>query len=188
MKKLICVLLALTLVLGLAACGKNKTENTTGAAMDTPGSALEILENTWALYAENETFSTVGGDAEALVMDAPGAYSLSDEGLNTILLVPQEQTANITEAASLMHALMSNYFTCGAFRVTDPQAFAKAMREGIAANRWLCATPETLLVAQVGSEYVVAAFGLYDNIEVFQTRLTQAYPGTQVLYSEAITG
>ena len=192
MKKMISLLLALTMLMGLAACGnQNKAEDTTAAPVDAPGSALEILEAVWASYTAEEKFSVVGGDADNLVMEAPGSYSVDDEGISAILLVPTEETGKIDAAASIMHAMMSNYFTCGVFHVAnsaDAEAFAKTMRDSIASNRWLCAMPETLFVAVVGGEYVVAAFGLDDNMKVFETKLTTAYPATDVKYSEAITG
>lgn len=192
MKKMISMLLALTMLMGLAACGnQNDTQTTTTSPMDVPGSALEILETVWASYGEEEKLPAAGGDAENLVMDGPGTYSLTDEGIQTILLVPEDQTANIDGAASLMHAMMSNYFTCGVFHMAegaDAATFATAMRDAIASNRWLCGMPETLLVAVVGGEYVVAGFGLDDNMKTFETKLTTAYPGTEVKYSEPITG
>ncbi len=192
MKKMISMLLALTLVMGLAACGnQNDAQDTTTAPMDVPGSALEVLETVWAAYGEEEKFPAAGGDAESMTMDAPGSYSTEDEGITAMLLVPAEETAKIDSAASLMHAMMSNYFTCGAFHMAegaDAAAFAQTMRDAIASNRWLCAMPEAMVVAVVGGEYVVAAFGLQDNMETFQNKLTAAYPGADVKFSEAITG
>ena len=49
MKKLFSVILALTLVLSLAACGGNAAQGTedTTPAQELPASALEILETVW---------------------------------------------------------------------------------------------------------------------------------------------
>ena len=52
MKKVLSVLLALTMVLSLAACGKKAAEETTEAA-EAPATAVEILEKTWAEYSES---------------------------------------------------------------------------------------------------------------------------------------
>ena len=63
MKKLISAILALTLVLGLTACGGNTAKETepTSPAQEMPASALEILENVWAQYADEEKFPVIGG-------------------------------------------------------------------------------------------------------------------------------
>jgi predicted small lipoprotein YifL len=51
MKKIISLLLAMTLVLSLTACGGGKTAET--AKDDTEGkTAVDILNDTWAVYEE----------------------------------------------------------------------------------------------------------------------------------------
>jgi len=50
----------------------------------------------------------------------------------------------------------------------------------------MCGFPEKMLIAVVGGEYVVVAYGLNDNVNPFETALTEAYPDTVVKYSEAI--
>ena len=188
MKKIIAMLLVLTVAMGLVACGNNNGASTTTEAAQGPASALELLETVWGSYADNEKFPTMGGDANNMVDGAPGKYDLADEGLTSILLVPAEQTANIDEAASLVNAMMLNNFTCGAFHVIgDAKAFADAMNSAISTNRWMCGMPEKMLVAVVG-EYVVAAFGLNDVMTTFESKLTAAYPAAELVYNTAITG
>ncbi|MBR3978719.1 MAG: hypothetical protein IKJ94_03750 [Oscillospiraceae bacterium] len=189
MKKMIALLLVLVMALGLVACGNNgNTAATTTEAVQGPASALEILETVWASYAEDEKFPTMGGDFENIVDNAPGAYNLADEGLSTTLLVPADQVANIDEAASLVHGMMLNNFTCGAFHVTgDVKAFADAMNTAISTNRWMCGMPEKMFVAVIG-EYVVAAFGLNDVLTNFESKLTAAYPTVEYAYNAAIVG
>lgn len=189
MKKIIALLLVLVVAMGLIACGNNgDTAATTTEAVKGPASALEILETVWASYADDEKFPTMGGDFENIVENAPGKYNLADEGLGTTLLVPADQVANIDEAASLVHGMMLNNFTCGAFHVTgDTKAFADAMNNAIATNRWMCGMPEQMLVAVVG-EYVVAAFGLRDVMDTFESKLTAAYPSVEYPYNATIIG
>ena len=156
MKKVIAMLLVLTMAMGLVACGANKgaDSTTTAPQMEMPKSALEILEKTWAAYS-GEKFFAMGGDMDQLVDNAPGKFNIADEGITATLLVPEDQVKNIDEAASMVHGMMLNNFTCGAFHVTgDANAFAKVMRDAIAANPWICGTPEKLVVAVIG-EYVV---------------------------------
>ena len=155
MKKLIAMLLALTCVFGLVACGGNATNNNetpeTTVEVIKPASALEVLEKTWAGVAEENKFFAMGGDFENPVDNAPGAYALTDEGLTATFLVPADQIANIDEAATLLHGMMVNNFAFGAYHVTgDVNAFVEAMHTAITGNRWMCGMPETLVIAVVG--------------------------------------
>lgn len=187
MKKIIAMLLALTLALGLVACGNNGGAETTEAVKG-PASALEILETVWASYAEEEKFPAMGGDANNMVDGAPGKFDLADEGLTATLLVPADQAAGIDDAASMVNAMMLNNFTCGAFHVTgDTKAFAEAMNKAIAENRWMCGMPEQMRIAIIG-EYVVFAFGLHDIIDTFEAKLTAAYPNAEMAYKASIIG
>ncbi len=188
MKKVIALMLVLTMVLAMAACGAKKPEAQPEADVEVPGSALEILENVWALYTDDEKFPVMGGDMVNMVDGAPGAYGLEDvESLTYQLLVPAEEVANIDQAASLFHGMMLNNFTCGAFHVTgDADAFAAAMVNAVKGNQWMCGMPETMLVAVVGGEYVVMAFGINDAMNPFIAKMAEAYPDAVIVANEAI--
>ena len=204
MKKLIALLLALVLVMGLVACG-NKTPdapvndepvNDTPVqdepsqdepAAAGPATALELLETVWALFGDDEKFPTFGGDGLNMVDGAPGAYT-DMEALQSQLLVPVEEQSYVTEIASLFHGMMLNNFTCGAFKLADgvdTAAFADTMYNAAQGNQWMRGFPEKVMVAVVG-EYVVMVFGLNDAVNPFEAKLTEAYPQTEVKYSEAI--
>ena len=185
MKKIIALALALVMALGLVACGGNGGNGGKDAA---PASALELLNTVWNSYGEDDKFFVMGGDFTNPVDGAPGEFSLEDgETVTAMLLVPAEELANIDGAASIMHAMMQNNFTCGAFHVTgDAAAFANAMNEAISNNQWMCGMPEKLLVAVVGGEYVVAAYGLADVMDTFQAKLTAAYPKADLKYTASI--
>ena len=197
MKKMIAMLLALTMLVAFAGCNNEKTPDTTEGTKApettaapttepavTIASALEILENTWALFGEDEKFFVMGGDFDNMVDGAPGKVTNSDFIAGN-LLVPADQTANITDVASLLHAMNANTFTCAAYAVADANAFATAMQTAIQGNQWMCGFPEKLLIAEVGG-YVVVAFGHGDAVNPFQTKLTAAYPTTQILVDEPI--
>lgn len=192
MKKTLSFLLALVMVLSLAACGGNhdaeQTEAPTEPPVEVPGSALEILENTWNLFDDSEKFPVMGGDAVNMVDGAPGEYGLADTAsLEVQLLVPADQVANIDEAASLFHGMMLNNFTSGVFHVTgDAQAFANMLAEKMQNNQWMCGFPEKGMVAIIGGEYVAMAFGLNDAVNPFTAKLTQAYPEAELLFNDAI--
>ena len=191
MKKIIAMLLVLTMAMGLVACGNNgggETTGTTEATAAVPGSTLEILETVWGAYAGEEFFA-MGGDMNNMVDNAPGKYNVEDEGMTATLLVPQDQLANVDDAASLVHGMNLNNFTCGVFHVTgDAAAFAEAMHNAISTNPWMCGMPEEMIIAVVGGEYVLAAFGLTAVMEPFGTALTESYPQAELKYEEAITG
>ena len=187
MKKIIAMLLAVLLVASMAACGNNAGSNDTGAKVDVPASALEILEKVWGSYAEDEKFFVYGGNmGENVVENAPGAFDVTDtDGLTYTLLVPAEQAGNIDGAASMVHGMLANNFTCGVFHVTgDVKAFAEAMKTAVFGNRWMCGMPEKVLVSVIGGEYVLVAFGIGDAINPFQSKLAAAYPAAEQLYFE----
>ena len=191
MKKLIALCLALAMVLTVAACGKKAEENPTepeAPAVEVPGSALEILENVWALYGDDEKFPVIGGDANNMVDGAPGAFGLEDADMATYqLLVPADQLENIDEAASLFHGMMLNNFTCGVFHVTgDADAFAATMVNAVKDNQWMCGMPETMYVSVIGGEYVLMAFGINDAMNPFIAKLAEAYPAAVIVSNEAV--
>ena len=195
MKKLITLCLALVMVLAMAACGNKNAETPTepeNAPVEVPASALEILENVWALYGDDEKFPVMGGDANNMVDGAPGAFDLSDADTAAYqLLVPAEQLGNIDEAASLFHGMMLNNFTCGVFHMAegaDAAAFAQTMRDAIANNQWICGMPEKMIVAIIGGEYVLACFGINDAVNPFETSLGTAYADADVKFNESLAG
>ena len=188
MKKWIAMLLALTVAMGLVACGGQKDD---GNKENVPGSALEVLTNIWNGVPEDKRFFAMGGDMANPVDNAPGNYNLADEGLASTLLVPAEQVANLDQAASLVHGMMLNNFTSAVFHVAqgkDAGAFADAMRQAIASNQWICGMPEHFTIAVIGGEYVLVYFGINDAIEGFATSFKAAYPDAQIKYDEAIQG
>ena len=201
MKKLIALMLCLTMALSLAACTNDKPVETkpvetkpvetttvpTTEAAPVAASALEILETVWALYGEDEKFFVMGGDFDAPVDGAPGAAANTD-WLTGTLLIPEDQLANVKEAASIAHGMMINNFAYGAFLVEgDAKAFAEAMHTKISANPWICGQPEKMVIAVLG-DFVVTVYGVNDAVNPFETKLTTAYPTAELVYSEAING
>ena len=188
MKKLISAILALTLVLTMTACGSKKAE-ATEPAVDAPASALEILENVWGMYGNDEKFAIIGGDMANPVSDAPGSYNLADENISYTLLIPADQLKNVTEAASMIHMMNANTFTCAAYKLAEGVTaadFGAAMKDAIMNNRWMCGFPDRMLVKAFGDSYVVVAFGVNDAMDPFETHLNAAYPGLETVASENI--
>lgn len=209
MKQLISLLLALTLAVGLAACGsasdntpettETPTASTEGLTEDTlapvetpePNEATTVLSTIWAAVPEENRFFAMGGDLNSMVNNDAGNYSLEDEGLTASLLVPADQIANLSCASSVMHGMLQNNFTCGVYKMTegaDAAAFADAMKASIANAQWICGMPEKLVIAIIDGEYVLAAYGINDAIAPFETALRSTYADADVKYSEAIAG
>ncbi|MBP3633787.1 MAG: hypothetical protein J6J43_04345 [Oscillospiraceae bacterium] len=153
---------------------------------------LTVLNNIWALYGEGDKFAIMGGNPEAGIMDAPGVYDMAyAENLGYNLVIPAEQIANVTEAATMIHMMNANTFTCGALKLAegvDAAAFAAAVRDAIQGNQWICGFPEKLIVADLGNGCVLVSFGMADAMGTFEAKLTEAYAGAQILYNEAIAG
>ena len=219
MKKIISLVLAGVMVLGLAACGTEKPVETTpvettapivteapeteapeveteAPATEAPAAsatgALAVLENIWALYGEDEMFAVIGGNMEAPVDGAPGNYDMAyAENLTWNLLIPEDQIANIDEAATMIHMMNANTFTSGVVHLVegaDAEAFANTMRDAIQNNQWMCGFPETLTVAVIGGEYVLIAFGVNDAMNPFMTHFGEAFADANILFNEAVEG
>jgi hypothetical protein len=189
MKKIVAFMLALTLTLGLTACGGSKPAETTKD--DTEGkTAVQILEDVWAAY-DDEKFAIAGGDYENMVMDAPGAVNVSDgETLDALLGFPAASAGLIDDGASLMHMMNQNTFTAGVYHVTkadDVQAVADAVKENIMNRQWMCGFPDDLVIYSVGANYVAAVFGAEDLVDNFEEALETVYTSTKILYNEDLT-
>lgn len=197
MKKLGILGLSIMLVLSMTACGKDKdtdegkttAEITTEQAVEITDS-LEIFTTVWGTYGDDEKFAIAGGDYNNSVMDAPGAFDVSDaESLDAMLGVPADAATFIDDAASIMHMMNANTFTAGAYHMADSanqQAFCDSLKNNIMNRQWMCGFPDTLIVVTIGDSYVVSAFGNADIIDTFKTKLVTEYPMSEVLYEESL--
>lgn len=183
MKKIVSLALAMLLVLSLAACGSKNSG--TGDVSD----ALTLLNTVWATYSEEEKFPVTGGDYDHPVDDAPGAFDISNaDNMDYMLGFPGPSVANLVDAASLMHMMNANTFTCGAFHVTskdDVETVASDLRDAIQSKQWMCGFPDKLVVLTYG-EYVVALFGADDLVDDFVNTMTATYTGVQTACDEPL--
>lgn len=193
MKKIFAIVMAAAMALSmLAGCGSEKPQETTvptTAPAEVAASPLEILETVWGLYTEEERFPSTGGEISETLTEGPGAYTQLTEDNSYALLIPADQLGNVSEAASLMHMMNSNTFTCGAYRLSDGvsgESFGEAMKDAIQNNQWMCGFPDKLLIESVGDSFLVAAFGHEEIMDTFKTHLEEAYPMSQVLAEEPI--
>ncbi len=190
MKKTLSLVLALVLALSLTACGGSKADSgDDAAASNLPADALTLLTTVWDSIPEDAKFPAAGGDAENAVDGAPGTFDISDaDNLNYMLTFPTEDVDKIDAAASLVHMMNLNSFTCGAFHAVsadDVSALAQDLRDAIASKRWMCGFPDKLVVITLG-EYVVSMYGLNENIDTFRDKLVEAYPDAVIAFEEAV--
>ena len=188
MKRIVSILLCAVLLLSLAACGASAPADTDDNA---PASALELLETVWNSYSEDEKFPAAGGDySEENMRDgAPGNFSMDDADLlDSSLGFPAAEAGKIDGAASLVHMMNLNTFTCGAFHVKnsgDVSAVADALRQNVQNTQWMCGFPDKLVVLTYG-EYVVALFGADDLVDDFVNTMTATYTGVQTACDEPL--
>lgn len=183
------LLLALAMALSLAACGAAEAPKTEEPQI---ADALALLNTVWESYAEEERFPAAGGDfanEENSNMAGPGKFGLEDrQSLDSVLALPESAADMVDGAASLMHMMNANTFTCGAFHIkegADAQALADALKENIAGRQWICGFPDKLIILKV-SDYIVSAFGNEEIIQSFKEKTEAAYPTAELLYEEAI--
>ncbi len=202
MKKALCLILCALLLL-LSACQRTPlppvfdtqpptvppTAPPTGPPVqniDNP--CLQQLQALWDAFPENQKFACAGGDWENFVDGAPGSTNTDPEILCGMLLVPENQTSQVTCAASLLHALNANTFTCGVFQVEKGSAaqFAQGMRNAIQGSQWVCGFPDMLLIANLGNDIVLSAFGKNTLVNTLKDIISQQ-PNGELLYCEGIS-
>ena len=193
MKKIIAIALAAVMALSLAACakqnGKNGTTTPSDASKGQPQNALEILEKVWSKYSADEKFSATGGSEKHMKEDMPGKFDVSDaEALDFELGFPKANASEIDDAASLMHMLNQNNFSCGVYHVKDSanvEALAGKIKENILARQWMCGFPEKLVILTVG-DYIVSVFGARELTDTFTAKLSAEYSSTKQLFDVPI--
>ncbi len=173
MKRLYTILLLAALL--LTGCGAKAPEATEPAAP----APLELLETVWSAIPEESRFPAYGGSVTEEIQEGPAALDVTNtDALTYTMLVPEEQAKNISQAAALIHLMNGNAFTCGVYRLEGVTAedFTAALRENIQKNPWMCGFPDRLVMAGVGENTVLAAFGWDEPITLFLDALTKSYP------------
>ena len=187
--KLAALFLCGMMLFTLAACGQKDNGGNGGNDAAAPADSLELLTKVWDSYTDDEKFSAVGGDYDHSVDDAPGAFDISQaDNVEYMLTLPQDKVSLIDGAASLMHMMNANTFTCGAFhpaKAEDADTLAQTLRDSIQGKQWMCGFPDKLVVAKVGG-YVVSFYGDQDLVNTFRDKLSAAWEGTEIVFDEAI--
>lgn len=176
MKKLLSIVLALTMVLSLAACGGNDAGTTTGATENTTGATENTTGVTETTAAPTETAKLEGTMEELLnkvievqpveFMGGVLAIDLADtteDGLWAIKSYTGLDNADsITEAAVYEPMMGSIPFSMVMVRVNegaDAKTVAEAMKAGIDQRKWICVEADDLLVAGYGDVVMLIMVG-----------------------------
>ena len=161
-------------------------EDKPAAAVD---DALTILNAIWNTYSDEEKFPAAGGDSEHAVDGAPGSFDVSNaDSLSYLLTFPADDASLIDSAASLVHMMNLNTFTCGAFHVADANnvtRLADDLRTTIQAKRWMCGFPDKLVIVTVGQS-VLSVYGSEELVNTFRDKLLASYSAATAVYDEAI--
>ena len=161
-------------------------EDKPAAAVD---DALTILNAIWNTYSDEEKFPAAGGDSEHAVDGAPGGFDASNaDSLSYQLTFPADDASLIDSAASLVHMMNLNTFTCGAFHVADANNVARLaddLRTTIQAKHWMCGFPDKLVIVTVGQS-VFSVYGNEELVNTFRDKLLASYPTAAAVYDEAI--
>ena len=144
MKKFVAIVLALSLVLSLAACGGKKTQETEAAALTVEGTMEELLNKT----VEQRPVEFMGGVIPVDLTDS------SEDGLWALKsYTGLEDASKITEAAAFEPMMGSMAFSMVLVRTAegaDSKAVAEAMKSGIDTRKWICVEANDLKVAGFG--------------------------------------
>ena len=143
MKKFLSVILALTMVLSMAACGK-KTQETEPAAQSVAGTMEELLNKT----IEQRPVEFMGGVIPVDLTDS------SEDGLWALKSYTGLDSAEkISEAAAFEPMMGSMAFSMVLVRVADgvdAKSVAESMKAGIDTRKWICVEANDLKVAGFG--------------------------------------
>ena len=143
MKKFVSVVLALSLMLSLAACGGKKAEETQ-PALSVEGTMEELLNKT----IEQRPVEFMGGVIPVDLTDS------SEDGLWALKsYTGLEDASKISEAAAFEPMMGSIAFSMVMVRVAEgagSKAVAESMKTGIDTRKWICVEADDLKVAGFG--------------------------------------
>lgn len=188
MKKTIAAVLAIIFALGMVGCAADGSGQGTAEAAGNP---LDVLNKVWDSYTDDEKFPAAGGDMSEANMkdDAPGNVALDDADTVAYLTsFPADMVDKLDAAASLMHMMNANTFTCGAFHVTskdDVETVASDLRDAIQSKQWMCGFPDKLVIFTY-DQYVVSLYGDEELVNTFRDKFTATYSDSTIAYDEAI--
>lgn len=148
MKKLICTLLALSLVLAMTACGKQTAEATTPETTAPEGALVGSMEELLEKVIEARPVEFAGGVIPIDLTDT------SEDGLWAIKSYTGLEDENqLKEAAAYEPMMGSLAFSMVMVRTKggeDPKAVAESMKSGVDPRKWICVEADDVKAAGIG--------------------------------------
>ena len=144
MKKMICAILALAMVLAMTACGGSKQEETTAPAANIEGTMEELLNK----IVEQRPVEFAGGVFPIDLTDT------SEDGMWALKsFTGLEDASQITEAAAYEPMMGSLAFSMVMVRTAagvDAKTVAESMKSGVDPRKWICVEADDMKVAGIG--------------------------------------
>ena len=216
MKRFFTLLLAALLLLSLASCGRrtdgitpgegnptadqghnnidNNHDNTNEQSAMTHQNSHELLAALWTARAEDDRFPIMGGDYDNVIENAPGAFDLTHAeaaaNIDSLLSFPSEEIGKIDNAASIIHSMNANIFTCGAYHVTsaeDTTALAERVKNHVLTKQFLCGSPERLIILHLPDNYLMVLYGTSDAVAGFADHTKALIADTTTLVDQTLT-
>lgn len=198
MKKRLLLLLCCTFLMTVfTACGKTEDNTKDDSMQETVqeddidvADCTELLSKVWDSYDEDQQFAITGGDYDNMAEGSAGAVNVENaENLDILFGMPAQGADMVDEGASIIHMMNANTFTAAAYHLKDSatqQSIADLLKDNIMNRQWMCGFPDTLLIASVGDEYIISAYGEAGNMEVFKEKLLGQYGSADVIYEESL--
>lgn len=197
MKKKCLMLLCMISLIALSACGKTEKDTESNPPVESVqenkvdvADCTELLAKVWDSYDEDQKFAISGGDYDNMVENSAGAVNVDNaENLDILFGMPADGAAMVDEGASIIHMMNANTFTAAAYHLKDSasqQLVADLLKDNIMNRQWMCGFPDTLLIASVGDDYMISAYGEAGNMEVFKEKLLAQYEVAEVIYEESL--
>ena len=144
MKKLICALLALTMIFAMTAGGGSKAPETTAPAAKIEGTMEELL---------NKVIEQRPVEFAGMVLPLDLTDTSEEAMWQFKTLTGLEDAAQVQEAAAYEPMIGSMAFSMVMVRTADgvePKTVAEAMKSGVDPRRWVCVEADDMLVAGCG--------------------------------------
>ena len=209
MKKILAIILASLMIFALVACNETEkeTETPTTAPTEAPteepteapvvldyANATELLTKVWNALSDEYKFMSFGGFMSEMVNNAPGGYPLDNADavaeLSSMLYFPAEEAGKLVSASSLLHGMMLNNFTCGAYQFADAetaQAMAQTLTDAILNAHFMCGFPEKVTTVVAPRNYVIVVIGLGEFcVDPFVEAAVAAVEGAEVFADQVI--
>ena len=174
MKKLISLILIVTMMTAMAGCGEKKAE---------AGSVYEDTTAVLSAVTSNMTeFPSFGGNMSSPVENAPGKLDVTDtDTMTSMLLLPEDIQKAVTEVSTQVHMMNSNTFTSAALKLDgmDLREAANSLEAAAKGTQFMCGMPDGMVIAAIDG-YLVYAYGITVNIDVFRQNI-EGIEGAEIL-------